>query len=118
MSYLHSVNDLKRFAPLPNYERESWAASDRLAVLLYARFPLSLLNVEDLLHEHRFAPMFAAERRRNLGWLDAALFELAMALRLRERAMLRFRQMRCLQKFAAVHSSLHTHFNQARHFID
>ena len=118
MSYLHSVNDLKRFAPLPNYERESWAALDRLAVLLYARFPLSLLNVEDLLHEHRFAPMFAAERRRNLGWLDAALFELAMALRLRERAMLRFRQMRCLQKFATVHSSLHTHFNQARHFID
>ena len=118
MSYLHSVNDLKRFAPLPNYERESWAALDRLAVLLYARFPLSLLNVEDLLHEYRFAPMFAAERRRNLGWLDAALFELAMALRLRERAMLRFRQMRCLQKFAAVHSSLHTHFNQARHFID
>jgi len=116
VSYLHSVNDLKRFAPLPNYERESWAALDRLAVLLCARFPLSLLNVEDLLHEHRFAPMFAAERRRNLGWLDAALFELAMALRLRERAMLRFRQMRCLQKFAAVHSSVHNHFNQERHF--
>ena len=86
--------------------------------MLYVRFPLSLRNVEDLLHEHRFAPMFAAERRRNLGWLDVALFELAMALRRRERAMLRFRQMRCLQKFAAVHSSLHTHFNQARHFID
>ena len=33
----------------------------------------------------------------------------------RERAMLRFRQMRCLQKFAAVHSSVHNHFNQERH---
>jgi hypothetical protein len=45
----------------------------RLAVMLYVRFPLSLRNVEDLLHErgveishetvrfwwHRFAPMFA-----------------------------------------------------------
>ncbi|SMX25551.1 hypothetical protein BOA8489_03695 [Boseongicola aestuarii] len=28
--------------------------------------------------------------------------------------MLRFRQMRCLQKFAAVHSSVYNHFNQER----
>ena len=51
----------------------------RLAVMLYVRFPLSLRNVEDLLHErgieishetvrfwwNRFGPMFAAEIRRN-----------------------------------------------------
>ena len=51
----------------------------RLAVMLYVRFPLSLRNVEDLLHErgieishetvrfwwNRFGPMFAAEMRRN-----------------------------------------------------
>lgn len=50
----------------------------RLAVMMYIRFPLSLRNVEDLLHErgidichetvrfwwHRFGPMFAAEIRR------------------------------------------------------
>ena len=50
----------------------------RLAVMLYARFPLSLRNVEDLLHErgvdvsneairfwwHRFGPLFAAEIRK------------------------------------------------------
>jgi putative transposase len=50
----------------------------RLAVMLYVRFPLSLRNVEDLLHERgieishetvrfwwlRFGPMFAAEIRR------------------------------------------------------
>jgi putative transposase len=49
----------------------------RLAVMLYIRFPLSLRNVEDLLHErgievsyesvrywwNRFGPMFAAEIR-------------------------------------------------------
>ena len=34
----------------------------------------------------------------------------------RERAILRFRQMQCLQKFAAVHSSVRNHFNQERHF--
>lgn len=50
----------------------------RLAVMLYIRFPLSLRNVEDLLHErgidvsheavrywwHRFGPTFAAEIRK------------------------------------------------------
>jgi putative transposase len=29
--------------------------------------------------------------------------------------MQRFRQMATLQKFAAVHSSVHNHFNQERH---
>ncbi len=36
-------------------------------------------------------------------------------LRRRERAMLRFRRMRSLQKFDAVHSSVYNHFNQERH---
>jgi len=30
--------------------------------------------------------------------------------------MLRFRQMRYLQKFVAVHPSVHNHFNQERNF--
>jgi len=34
--------------------------------------------------------------------------------RRRERAMLRFRRMRSLQKLASVHSSVHNHFNQER----
>jgi len=34
--------------------------------------------------------------------------------RRRERAMLRFRRMRTLQKFASVHASVHNHFNQER----
>ena len=50
----------------------------RLVVMMYVKFPLSLRNVEDLLHErgidvsyetvrfwwNRFGPMFAAEIRR------------------------------------------------------
>jgi putative transposase len=194
----------------------------RLAVMLYVRFPLSLRNVEDLLHErgievshetirfwwNRFGPIFAAEIRRNRvermkthslwRWhLDemfvkingkqhylwravdhegevlesivtktrdsrAALRFLRKALRRhgspkvivtdrcrsygaalrimgaahlqetgrylnnraenshqplrrRERAMQGFRRMRSLQKFAAVHSSVHNHFNKERH---
>jgi len=32
--------------------------------------------------------------------------------------MLRFRQMKSLQKFASVHANVHNHFNQDRHLID
>ena len=38
-----------------------------------------------------------------------------LPLRRRERAMLRFRRMKTLQKFASVHGSVHNHFNQERH---
>jgi putative transposase len=38
--------------------------------------------------------------------------------RRRERAMLRFRRMKSLQKFASVHASLHNHFNSERHLVD
>ncbi len=36
------------------------------------------------------------------------------AFRRRERAMLRFRRMHSLQKFASVHGSVHNHFNSER----
>ena len=194
----------------------------KLAVMMYVRFPLSLRNVEDLLHErgieishesvrfwwNRFGPMFAAEIRRNrisrlrafsnwqwhldevyvkingethyfwravdhegevlesyvtkrrdrkaalkfirksmkrfgppqvivtdklrsygaamkaIGnasrqetgrWLNNRAENLHLPFRRRERAMLRFRRMRSLQKFVAVHASIHNHFNLERH---
>jgi putative transposase len=37
---------------------------------------------------------------------------------LRERATVRFRQMKSLQKFASVHASVHNHFSQERHLVD
>ena len=48
-------------------------------------------------------------------WLNNRAENSHLPFRRRERAMLRFRQMRCLQKFAFVHSSVHNHFNQERH---
>ena len=196
----------------------------RLAVMMYVRFPLSLRNVEDLLHErgidvcyetvrywwNRFGPMFAREIRKkrihpsanysNWKWhLDevfvkingetfylwravdhegevleayvskhrnrkAALvflkkimkkygapivivtdrlksYRAAMKIignestqevgrwknnrcenshlpfRRRERAMLRFRHLRSLQKFVSIHASVFNHFNKERHLI-
>ncbi len=41
-----------------------------------------------------------------------------LPVRRRERAMLRFRRMKTLQKFASVHASVHNHFNQERHLVD
>ena len=41
-----------------------------------------------------------------------------LPFRRRERAMQRFRQMKSLQKFAAVHASLTNHFNSERHLVD
>jgi putative transposase len=38
-----------------------------------------------------------------------------LPFRRRERAMLRFRRMRSLQKFASMHASLYNHFNGERH---
>jgi putative transposase len=194
----------------------------RLAVMMYVRFPLSLRNVEDLLHErgidichetvrfwwNRFGPVFAAGIRRKrinrmrsysnwqwhldevfvkingethylwravdhegevlesfvtkrrdrkealkflrktmkrhgnphifvtdklrsdgaamkaIGnadkqetgrWLNNRAENSHQPFRRRERAMLRFRRMRTLQKFVAVHASVHNHFNQERH---
>ena len=192
----------------------------QLAVMLYVRFPLSLRNVEDLLHErgvdvsyesvrywwHRFGSQFASEiKKRRAGGMQssnwkwhldevfvkingeryylwravdhegevlesyvtkkrdkkaalkfmkkamrrygspneivtdrlrsysAAAKELGCAdrqvtqrwannraenshlpFRRRERAMLRFRRMHSLQKFASIHASFHNHFNSQR----
>jgi putative transposase len=41
-----------------------------------------------------------------------------LPFRRRERAMLRFRQMKTLQKFASIHASLHNHFQLERHLVD
>lgn len=41
-----------------------------------------------------------------------------LPFRQRERAMLRFRQMKSLQKFASLHANVHNHFNSHRHLVD
>ncbi|ABD25947.1 transposase [Novosphingobium aromaticivorans DSM 12444] len=57
--------------------------------------------------------------RREMGrWLNNRVENSHLPFRRRERAMLRFRQMKTLQKFASVHGSLHNHFSQDRHLID
>lgn len=57
--------------------------------------------------------------RREMGrWINNRVENSHLPFRRRERAMIRFRQMKSLQKFASVHASLHNHFNHERHLVD
>jgi len=57
--------------------------------------------------------------RREMGrWLNNRAENSHLPFRRRERAMLRFRRMKTLQKFASVHASFHNHFNSERHLVD
>jgi putative transposase len=51
-------------------------------------------------------------------WANNRVENSHLPFRRRERAMLRFRQMKTLQKFSSVHASVHNHFNQERHLTD
>ena len=50
-------------------------------------------------------------------WLNNRAENSHQPFRRRERAMVRFRRMKTLQKFVAVHAQLHNHFNQERHLV-
>ena len=57
--------------------------------------------------------------RREMGrWLNNRVENSHLPFRRREHAMLRFRQMKTLQKFASIHANVHNHFNQERHLVD
>ncbi len=56
--------------------------------------------------------------RQEVGrWANNRAENSHLPFRRRERAMLRFRRMKTLQKFASVHASVHNLFNQERHLI-
>jgi putative transposase len=101
---------------------------------MYVRFPLSLRNVEDRLRElgidsrpntsvtdnlrsygAAMKEIGNVERQETGRWLNNRAENSHPPFRRRERAMLGFRRMRTLQKFVAVHASVHNHFNAERH---
>ncbi|MFZ2102637.1 MAG: DDE-type integrase/transposase/recombinase [Oricola sp.] len=55
-----------------------------------------------------------AERQETGRWMNNRAENSHLSFRRRERAMLRFRRMRNLQKPAAIHASAYNHFNQER----
>ncbi len=51
-------------------------------------------------------------------WANNKMENSHLQFRRSERAMLRFRQMKSLQKFASVHANVDNHFNLERHLVD
>ena len=59
------------------------------------------------------------EAMQEIGrWANNRVENSHLPFRRRERAMLRFRRMKTLQKFASVHANVHNHFNHERHLVD
>lgn len=57
--------------------------------------------------------------RREIGrWRNNRVQDSHLSFRRRERAMLRFRQIKTLREFASVHASIQNHFSQERHLVD
>jgi putative transposase len=59
-----------------------------------------------------------AEKQEVGRWTNNRVENSHLSFRRRERAMLRFRRTKSLQKFASVHANVHNHFNLERHLVD
>ena len=75
--------------------------------------------VTDGLRSYRAAMVVLGnEDKQEVGcWANNRAENSHLPFRRRERAMLRFRQMKSLQKFASVHANIANHFNQERHLV-
>ena len=73
--------------------------------------------VTDRLRSYRAAmKLIGNENTQVVGrWVNNRCENSHLPFRRREYAMLRFRHMRSLQKFASIHSSIFNHFNKERH---
>ena len=76
--------------------------------------------VTDGLRSYRAAMVeLGNENKQEVGrWANNRVENSHLPFRRRERAMLRFRRMKSLQKFASVHANVHNHFNHERHIVD
>ena len=94
---------------------------DRNAALKFLRKTIKRhcnpeIFVTDLLRSYSAAMKVIgrADKQETGCWLNNRAENSHLPFRRRERAMQRFRSMRTLQKFLAVHASIHNHFNQDR----
>jgi putative transposase len=95
---------------------------DKTATLKFLRKSLKRHGHTETIVTDRLASYGAAlkvlgaiDKRETGRWLNNRAENSHQPFRRRERAMLRFRQMRSLQKFAALHGAIYSHFNQERH---
>jgi len=103
---------------LATKERDK-AAALKLMKRLMKRYGKPEVVVTDGLRSYGAAmKAIGNQDRQEVGrWLNNRAENSHQPFRRRERAMERFRKMTTLQKFAAVHGTVHNHFNQERHLI-
>ena len=96
---------------------------DRKAALKFLRKLMKRYGLPNVIVTDRLRSYGAAMKvignidKQEVGrWKNNRAENSHLPFRRRERAMLRFRGMRSLQKFVSVHSSVYNHFNQERHF--
>lgn len=94
---------------------------DRKAALKFIRKSMKRYGRPEVIVTERLRSYGAALReigaadRQDLGrWLNNRVENSHLPFRRRERAMQRFRRMRSVQMFAAVHASVFNHFNSER----
>ncbi len=98
---------------------------DRKAALRFMRKAMKRYGrpkviVTDRLRSYRAAMKEIGNEFRQITgrWLNNRVENSHQPFRRRERTMAKFRSTKSLQKFAAIHSSFHNHFNQKRHLYD
>ena len=118
------THDLWRAVDLEGEVQESYVNKrrDRKAALKFLRKSMKRYRTPEVIVTDKLRSYGAAikdigkvTKQKTGRWLDNCAENSHLSFRRRERAMLRFRHMRCLQKFASVHSLVHNHFNQERH---
>ncbi|WOR15252.1 IS6 family transposase [Hyphomonas sp. FCG-A18] len=94
---------------------------DRKAALTFLKKAMKRYGNPEVAVTDRLASYRAAmkvirneDRQETAWWANNRAENSHLPFRRRERAMLRFRQMRSLQKFISIHSSVHNHFNHQR----
>ncbi len=95
---------------------------DRKTALRFLRKAMKRYGCPQVIVTNRLRSYRAAmreignEARQETGrWLNNRAENSHQPFRRRERAMTKFRSAKSLQKFTAVHASVHNHFNQERH---
>jgi putative transposase len=99
--------------------------SDKAAALTFMKKALKRCGRPEAITTDGLRPYKAAMNelgnaaKQEIGrWANNRVENSHLPFRRRERAMLRFRQMKTLQKFASVHANVHNHFNTERHLVD
>ena len=99
--------------------RDQAAALRFMRKALKRHFPPDTITTDGLRSYRAAMTELGNAPKQEIGrWANNRAENSHLPFRRRERAMLRFRQMKSLQKFASIHANVHNHFNVQRHLVD